>query len=301
MVYDAIIIGAGIAGLSCAIKMRQLGKTCIVLEKTSLLISKPCGGGVTNRALSLLNTLNIQIDELLNLDAKVIKKSYQIFDENVKVFDYTKQSTAVKCAVGIDRHSLDSILVNHAMNEGAVIIKNCHVKEISYGTYVQVDKYLGRTVVIATGGFSSLLPNKPICTKSLGISMDIEAEMDFENDAFYFYFLEKYAEGYAWIFPNGTNKWNIGVWQKKDFNRVKTKFKQFSEIIFDEKAKCIVHKKNPKIGFICCGDNAEFKKENNTYYIGECIGFASDQTGEGIYHAILSGSLAANDIAKSVI
>lgn len=96
MVYDAIIIGAGVSGLSCAIKLKELGKSCLVLEKGSLTTAKACGGGITNKALSLLALLDINTSDFLDHDAKIVTKTKQFFsDGSIKVYDYTKQSTAI--------------------------------------------------------------------------------------------------------------------------------------------------------------------------------------------------------------
>lgn len=135
--------------------------------------------------------------------------------------------------------------------------------------------------------------------KTLGMSINIEAEMNLTDNVFYFYIDDAYCGGYAWVFPNGTNRWNIGVWQKGDFRSLKENFEQFYANTLSNKVTRFISKESPKSGYICCGNADEYLKKENVYYIGECAGFASDQNGEGIYQAVLSGMTAATDICNN--
>lgn len=154
MIYDVIIIGAGVVGLSCAIKLRQLGKTCLIIEKRSLSESKACGGGIANKALSLLTALNIHTSEFLTNDAKIITKSKQFFsDGSIKVFDYSKQSTAVKYSIGIQRNLFDNIMLNHALIADVKIVKNYNVRKIYTRKYVHVDDYIGKKTCVCNRSF----------------------------------------------------------------------------------------------------------------------------------------------------
>mgnify|MGYP005761026321 CR=1 FL=1 len=148
----------------------------------------------------------------------------------------------------------------------------------------------------ATGASSNAFSHSEKCIKTLGMSMNVEAEMDISDNVYYFYIDKDYCGGYAWVFPNGTNKWNVGVWQKDNFKFLKKNFENFYTNTFMGKVKHLIHKHIPKSGYIYCGNSKIYVKQNRIYYIGECSGFASEQNGEGIYHAILSGTSAANEM-----
>lgn len=301
MVYDAIIIGAGVSGLACAIKLKQLGKACLVLEKSSLLDSKACGGGVTNKALSLLETLDIHTSDFLNGDAKIVTKTKQFFtDGSVKIFDYTKQAPLVKYSVGIKREKFDYILFNRAMQAGIKIIKNYQFENVFFDDYVHVDDFTGKKLAYATGGALMGCHKNIQCIKTFGMSIDIQAEMELSDNVFYFYIDETYCGGYAWVFPNGTNGWNIGVWQKSGFKSLKENFENFYSNTIATKGVHFISKGSSKSGYIYCGNAIEFLKKDSTYYLGECAGFASDQNGEGIYQAVLSGISVATDMCRDL-
>ena len=48
---DLIVVGAGPAGSSCARRAAELGLSVIVLEKSAFPRFKPCGAGLTEKAL----------------------------------------------------------------------------------------------------------------------------------------------------------------------------------------------------------------------------------------------------------
>lgn len=49
--FDAIIIGAGPAGSTAAYRLARAGARVLLLDKARFPREKPCGGGVTVRAL----------------------------------------------------------------------------------------------------------------------------------------------------------------------------------------------------------------------------------------------------------
>ena len=54
MTYDAIVVGAGPAGSTCAYRLAEAGASVLLLDRASFPRDKPCGGGVTLRALKAL-------------------------------------------------------------------------------------------------------------------------------------------------------------------------------------------------------------------------------------------------------
>ena len=73
MIYDYIIIGGGISGYVSAYELGKQNKTCLILEKNKNQSEKVCGGGVSYKALKLLEEAGMCTSELYNLDCKEIK------------------------------------------------------------------------------------------------------------------------------------------------------------------------------------------------------------------------------------
>ena len=56
-VVDTIVIGAGPAGVSCAIRLQKAGVSTWIVEKRSFPRDKTCGGLITEKTLLLLSDL----------------------------------------------------------------------------------------------------------------------------------------------------------------------------------------------------------------------------------------------------
>ena len=52
--YDAIIVGGGPSGCSCAHELIKSGKTVLMIDKSTFPRHKPCAGGITIKALKHL-------------------------------------------------------------------------------------------------------------------------------------------------------------------------------------------------------------------------------------------------------
>jgi len=49
--YDAIVVGAGPAGSTCAYRLASAGASVLLLDRARFPCDEPCGGAVTARAL----------------------------------------------------------------------------------------------------------------------------------------------------------------------------------------------------------------------------------------------------------
>jgi len=63
MYYDVIIVGAGPAGSSLAYLLQRKGVKVLLLDKCQFPRDKPCGGGITYRAYSLLENLGMKLSD----------------------------------------------------------------------------------------------------------------------------------------------------------------------------------------------------------------------------------------------
>ena len=52
--FDAIVIGAGPAGSTAAFRLARAGARVLLLDRERFPRDKPCGGGLTNRAVRQL-------------------------------------------------------------------------------------------------------------------------------------------------------------------------------------------------------------------------------------------------------
>ena len=148
--YDVIVIGAGAAGMMCAITSAKNGKKVLLLEKLPKIGSKlkATGGGKCN----LTNTLGkerFMRDALFEFDNK---KTVEFFEaigvktdclDGFRVFPDSRNSSSILSALSVEMKRLHvEIICSHE-------IKNIEVKE---NRVVSVDEFKSKNIVIATGG-----------------------------------------------------------------------------------------------------------------------------------------------------
>ena len=52
--FDAIVVGAGPSGSTCAYFLARAGLSTLLVDRAPFPRDKPCGGGITARAVALL-------------------------------------------------------------------------------------------------------------------------------------------------------------------------------------------------------------------------------------------------------
>jgi flavin-dependent dehydrogenase len=109
MDYDAIVVGAGPAGSTLARVLARSGVRVLLLDRASFPRDKPCGGGVSLRAASLLGLDLSSVTEQTIFDVRV---SYRLG----KVFRHRYPQPLVYMT---QRCRLDAFLVEQAAAAGA--------------------------------------------------------------------------------------------------------------------------------------------------------------------------------------
>ena len=123
--WDAIIIGAGLAGSAAAIKLAREGKKVLLLEKESGAHHKVCGEFISFEAQYYLSELGLDLKEL---GAKPIKYIRLI-----------RQNKATKTplpflAFSLSRFSLDENLFKLAIENGVDVRRGSNVTELFYSS-----------------------------------------------------------------------------------------------------------------------------------------------------------------------
>jgi len=106
--YDAIVIGAGIAGSSSAILLSSLGHNVLQIEKSSLPAHKLCGEFLSIEAGSMLSRLGVLDNALIN-GAQAVT-NILITSPSGRAWIGTLPGTAL----GFSRYQLDNLLFERA-------------------------------------------------------------------------------------------------------------------------------------------------------------------------------------------
>lgn len=137
-VFDALIIGAGPAGTSCAFGLAKRGWRVGVIERSAFPRHKTCGGFIGPENKALLSDMGIW-HKLLQEGACVIEESVLTSSEGA--------STAIPIdgiALGVSRALLDALLVDCVKSMGVEVYEGAQARNIyngSEGFEVTVDHY----------------------------------------------------------------------------------------------------------------------------------------------------------------
>ena len=159
--YDAIVLGAGAAGLMCAIEAGKRGRRVVVLDRAEkigkkILIS---GGGrcnFTNLHCTPANFLSENPHFCKSALARYTPADFMVLVEKHNIPYHEKTLGQLFC----DRSAREIVhlLEAECAAAGVRIATHCHVREISRSDSFVVrsgsEEYLAPTLVVATGGLS---------------------------------------------------------------------------------------------------------------------------------------------------
>jgi flavin-dependent dehydrogenase len=123
-VYDAAIVGGGLAGLSLSIQLARLGHTVILFEKENYPFHKVCGEYISLESWDFLNNLGVDLDSF-----------------HVPIIHHLEVSSAAGKMIrhhlplggfGISRYTLDARLAQLARDAGVLLLEGKKVSEIYF-------------------------------------------------------------------------------------------------------------------------------------------------------------------------
>ncbi|MFA6490209.1 MAG: geranylgeranyl reductase family protein [Candidatus Micrarchaeia archaeon] len=223
--YDAIVVGGGPAGSSCAMLLARRGARVLLLDKASFPRDKPCGDAIGGKALNVLLELGLE-SELK--EKGFLRNSGLVFSspngsqvEIPLLSDGREMSGGFVCK----RLDYDAILFSAAKKLCDVLENAEAVELIMDGTRVagvkakmadgSVSEFRAK-VVIGADGANSLVARKTVGAKILpdhycsavrgyysgvgGLRGNIEV-----------HFLPECMPGYFWIFPLSETTANVGA------------------------------------------------------------------------------------------
>ena len=221
--YDLVIAGGGPSGSAAAWQAAQTGANVVVLDKAVFPRDKPCGDGLTARAVSYLQRMGL---------ADEVAKFHRV--NRVTVFSPSRWELSFPKRPGMPDHGhtvsrtvLDTLLLEHADKAGAVVRQGAEVSEpildergrVTGVTLKSGEKLYADAVIAADGAYSPIKRALNVDSEYRGFSaIAIRAEMDAEredSDSLDVYlkllFDGDQLPGYAWVFPMGDGRLNIGL------------------------------------------------------------------------------------------
>ncbi|AKB26201.1 Geranylgeranyl diphosphate reductase [Methanosarcina sp. MTP4] len=291
--YDVIIVGGGPSGASAGRRAGILGLNTLLLEKEDFPRYKPCGGGLSDHAISFLDfEFPEEVIEWEITGARVIFKEQMI-----------EAHKDHRLSILVSRDVFDNLLLEKAKETGIKVhtrekVLSCRETPEFVEVETKENTYRAKFVIISEGSHGLLKTClRPADTKEeYGVCVVAEVpaeEKEIEER------LGKAIElhfgvaggGYGWVFPHKTY-YSVGIGGVvKNLPHPKETMLEFlKENGFEGEYKLHGHKipwggiKRKIVGsrILLCGDAA---------------GFVDAFSGEGLAYAIRSGQLAAEVIS----
>lgn len=320
-----VILGAGPAGASAAIKLALLNIPCIVIDKATFPRDKICGDGISHRVGDIMRRwLDPSVFNRFAAAQNIHLDSWGLSIEGTKgngfnigyrgIYDKTKD---IPSGFVCRRREFDNFLVEE-MKRSPLVTFYDNTEIIDFqrnknGWFLsdKSGKHQIQTelLIVADGA------NSRFARHIAGIDMDKAHFMasvkayyrgvtDFHADNFLeFYFLKNFLPGYFWIFPLPNNEANVGIAiVSNEVSRRKLNLKHCLQEVLDSKQFKDRFTKAELIGEIQgFGLPLASKKRQltgkNYILTGDAASLIDPLTGEGIANAMLSGAVAAEQAA----
>lgn len=221
--FDLAIVGGGPAGSAAAWQAAQTGARVVVLDKAQFPRDKPCGDGLTARAVSHLQKMGL---------AEQIARFHRV--DRVRVFSPSAWELSFPRRPGMPDHGhvarrpeLDTLLLKHAESAGAEVRQSAEVAgpviddagRVAGVTLKGGETVTADAVIAADGAYSPIKRALQLDSDYDGYSaIAIRAEMAAnrpDTDSLDIYlklaFHGNQLPGYGWVFPLGGGRVNIGL------------------------------------------------------------------------------------------
>ena len=284
-----IIIGGGPAGASCALKLKQAGKDCIILEQARFPRTKLCAGWITPE---VYNTL--EMDKY--------PRSMITFDRiHFNIWGFSK--TARVKQHSIRRYEFDDWLLKKSKAK-VYRHKVSEIKKVG-DDFVIDGKFRCRYLVGAGGTYCPVYRTffsrlNPRSKKALVVAMEEEFKYNYKDKRCHLWFFGNKLPGYAWYVPKGKGYINVGIGCFADGMRsgrygLTKQWEMFTKKL--DRLSLVTGHKYKSTGYMYyVRQNVSRYQNGNAFIVGDSAGLATQDLAEGIGPAVKSGMLAAKSI-----
>jgi geranylgeranyl reductase family protein len=309
---DVLVVGAGPAGSAAATWAARQGLEVTIIDKEKFPRDKPCGDGLTPRAINELNKLGLS-DWLSGRPKNLGLRAAGFGQELLLPWNGNSLPSYGSAA---PRTELDQRVLQVATSAGAkllegyaatdVVLADQRIKTVKAETENGIVEISANRVIIADGARSQLgrkLGRQWHRDTAYGVAARAYIDSERSDDPWISSHLElrgtqnEVLSGYGWIFPLGNGQVNIGVGtlatQKRpaDLN-LRALLNQYTQ---EQRTtwKLSGELNSPWSALLPMGGAVSGVAGVNFMFIGDAAGCVNPLNGEGIDYGLETGRLAA--------
>jgi geranylgeranyl reductase family protein len=294
--YELAVVGGGPAGSAAALDAARRGISVVLYEKSPMPRAKPCGGAVSEQALSYLG---FEIPRhLIDWECYGARVNFRTHVNTVSKTD--------RIAILVSREDFDAYLLDQARAGGAKVQQEKVTGIISHRDGLRIIVGGGevscRAAVIAQGATGNLI--RMVRRSDTRNEVGVCAEFRFPvraSDRFtdlrglvdIYFGINRF--GYGWVFHHG-KYYSVGVGGLSScFPNPRDAFHGFCARLGFDSRSC-----TPNYHAIPCGGIRRTIIRDRMALAGDSAGFVDPFYGEGIAYAIRSGQLASETICRAL-
>jgi geranylgeranyl reductase family protein len=287
--FDVLVVGGGPAGSTTALRLANAGASVLLLDKARFPRDKPCGGGLTMRAVQ-----NCPIDP-----TPVVEEHVDVVEFRFRFGDSVVRSSRAPFAWMTQRRRLDAFLLDAAREAGAEVIEGAAARLEQGGTVaLPSGERVAADVVVGADGANGTTARTAGLGDGIVHGVAYEGNVSFDTVS-----RERYGGrvvielggirgGYGWVFPKGDHV-NVGVggW-KGEGPRIREHLDRL----------CAAHGLDPASLEELRGHRLPMRPagtrvaSERVLLVGDAAGLVDPVTGDGMYECFVSSRLATEAI-----